>query len=269
MNLSGKGSGRQPVRLAWSLERLENERANFRSSYLDKSTLATYKSGLNSYLAFCEQHNFDINPTPDTLSFFIAYMARQTGPSGRPISIRTITSYLSGITFYLEPSYPHVRDIRKLPIISQMIRGAEKKVGQPIKRKLPIEDLHLHLLLEKLKESDDLDDKLFLAICFTAYHGLMRIGELVVPDDRKRLNFRKVILRQTVKISNSDAPGVYEFNLPTSKSDQRFFGNSVIIQACTGSLNPLEVFSNYLTHRDRAFPSFPQLWLRNGGLSPS
>ena len=54
MNLSGKGSGRQPVRLAWSLEHLENEQANFRSSYLDKSTLATYKSGLNSYLAFCE-----------------------------------------------------------------------------------------------------------------------------------------------------------------------------------------------------------------------
>src|SRR5260221_1600471 len=122
MNLAGKGSGQQPKRLAWSLERLENERANFRSSYLDKSTLATYKSGLNSYLAFCERHNFDINPTLDTLSFFIAYMARQTGPSGRPISIRTITSYLSGITFYLEPSYPHVRDIRKLPIISQTIQ---------------------------------------------------------------------------------------------------------------------------------------------------
>src|SRR5258708_26928484 len=121
-------------------------------------------------------------------------MACQMGPSGRPISIRTIMSYLSGIAFYLELSYPHVCDIRKLPIISQTICGTEKKVGQPIKRKLPIKDLHLHLLLEKLKESDDLDDKLFLAICFTAYHGLMRIGELVIPDDCKRLNFRKVIL---------------------------------------------------------------------------
>ena len=194
MNLSRKGSGRQPVRLAWSLERLENEWANFRSSYLDKSTLATYKSGLNSYLAFCERHNFDINPTPDTLSFFIAYMACQTGPSRRPISIRTITSYLSGIAFYLEPSYPHVCDIRKLPIISQTICGMEKKVSQPVKQKLLIEDLHLCLLLKKLKKSDDLDDKLFLAICFTAYHVLMRIGELVVPDDHKHLNFQMVIL---------------------------------------------------------------------------
>ena len=250
MNLAGKGSGWQPKRLTWSLERLENERAIFRSSYLDKSTLATYKSGLNSYLVFCKRHNFDINPTLDTLSFFITYMAWQTGPLGKLISVRTITSYLSGIAFHLEPSYPHIRDIRKNPLILQAIRGVEKKVGQPIKRKLPIKDVHLQLLLHKLGNSTELDDHLFLAICVTAYHGLMQIRELVIPDDHKRINFRKVILHRMVKISKRNSLGVYEFNLPTSKSNQCFFRNSVVIQACTGPLDPFKVFSNYLTLQD-------------------
>src|SRR5258708_2151970 len=121
MNLTGKGLGQQPIRLAWSLECLEKEQANFRSGYLDKSTQATYKSGLNSYLTFCDWHDFDINPTPNTLSFFITYMACQLGLSRKLISIRTITSYLSRIAFYLEPSYPYIHNIRKHPLITQMI----------------------------------------------------------------------------------------------------------------------------------------------------
>ena len=39
-----------------------------------------------------------------------------------------------------------------------------------------------------------LDDKLFLAICLTAYHGLMRLGDLVIPDSPNHLNFRKATL---------------------------------------------------------------------------
>ncbi len=263
MNLAGKGLGWQPKRLTWSLEHLENEWVIFRSSYLDKSTQSTYKSGLNSYLTFCEWHNFDINPTVDTLSFFITYMAWQTGPSGK-----LITSYLSGIAFYLKPSYPHIHDTWKHPLILQTIQGVEKKVSQPIKQRLPIEDLHLQLLLNKLKDSEDLDNRLFLVICFTAYHGLMWIGKLVIPDDHKQLNFRKVILCQTVKVSMRNSLGVYEFNLPTSKSNQHFYGNSVIIQAHTRPLDPLKVFSNYLSHQDQIFPFFPQLWLQELGLPP-
>ena len=143
MNICAKGSGCQPVRSAWSLERLHKEQADFRSNYLDKSTRATYQSGFNSYLSFCERHSLDSDPTPETLSFFIVYMAQQTGLSGRLISIRTISSYLSGVTHFLESSYPKVHDSRKDLMVTQTIRGAEKIVGQPIIRKLPIEDFHL------------------------------------------------------------------------------------------------------------------------------
>ena len=59
-------------------------------------------------LTFCKLHHFDIEPTPDRLSLFIAYLACQTGPLGKLISIPTITSYLSGVTHFLEPSYPNI-----------------------------------------------------------------------------------------------------------------------------------------------------------------
>ena len=63
------------------------KRADFRANYLDKSTRATYRSGFNSYLTFCKLHRFDIEPTPDRLSLFVAYMARQTDPLGKPVKV--------------------------------------------------------------------------------------------------------------------------------------------------------------------------------------
>ena len=142
-------------------------------------------------------------------------------------------------------------------------------VGQVIKRKLPIEDSHLQAPLDNFADPVEHGDHLFLAICFTAYHGLMKIGELVIPDDPKRLNIRKTILRHTIKISHKNSIRTYEFELPTSKSNQRFFGNTILIQARTGSLNPFAIFEGYLAQRDHLFPFFPQLRVRKSGHLPS
>ncbi|KAL1942047.1 hypothetical protein VTO73DRAFT_6577 [Trametes versicolor] len=53
-----------------------HERAIALGHALDKST--TYSSALNSYLTFCKIHSFPVDPTPDTLSFFVTFMCRQT-----------------------------------------------------------------------------------------------------------------------------------------------------------------------------------------------
>jgi len=92
-------------RRTWSLERV-----NVRLNYLDKSnksTRASYRSGLNAHITFCEPHNFDLRPTPDTLGFFDIYMTRQ---SGRSRKLRTITSYLTLSRAFL---YPDIRNPRK------------------------------------------------------------------------------------------------------------------------------------------------------------
>jgi len=108
-----------------------------------------------------------------------------------------------------------------------------------------------------------------LAICFTAYHGLMHIGELVVPDDAKHLSIHKLTLRRTVKITDDNNSHTFEFLLPTHKTDPLFHGSSVIIQARAAPLDPKSIFIHYLNLRDSCFPFLPLLWLRRSGLPPS
>src|SRR5258708_13550209 len=107
MNLQAGVQACQPKRVAWTIDRLRSQRAIYLSNCLDASTKTTYQSGLNSYLAFCSLHNLDIKPSPDTLSFYISFMARQTVPSRKLISFFTITSYLSPISHPPQPLSPH------------------------------------------------------------------------------------------------------------------------------------------------------------------
>ncbi len=221
----------QPKRAAWTLDCLWSQQAIYLSNCLDASTKITYQSGMNSYITFCNLHHLDLEPLPDTLSFFISYMAHQTGPSGKTISIWTISSYLSGIAHHLEPFYPSIRSIRKHPLVIKMIQGAEKTDGHSILWKLLIEDNHLCLLVSKLGSSDDFNDCLFLTICFTAYHGLMRLREIVTPDNPKKLNFHKLSLHHMVEFIHNNSIHAFKFNLPTHKVDWQYHGNSVVIQS--------------------------------------
>ncbi len=269
MNLQAGVQARQPKRAAWTLDHLRSQRAIYLSNCLDASTKITYQLGINSYVTFCNLHNFDLDPSLDTLSFFISFMAHQTGPMGNPISICTITSYLSGIAHHLEPFYPNIRAVRKHPLVVKTLHGVEKTDGRSVMRKLPIEDKHLCLLVSKLGTSDDYDDCLFLAICFMAYHGLMRLRELVIPDNPKKLNFRKLSLHRMVEFIQNDATHAFKFNLPTHKANHRYHGNSVIIQSRCPPLDPFSIFSRYLQLRDSTFSFLPHLWICQNGALPS
>jgi|SRR5258708_21873126 len=135
--------------------------------------------------------------------------------------------------------------------------------------KLLIEDEHLHLLIAKLGSSDNFNDHLFLTICFMAYHGLMRLGEIVTPNNPKMLNFHKLSLCHTVEFIQNDSIHAFKFNLPTHKADQQYHGNSIIIQSRHSPLNPILVFSHYLDARDSSFFFLPHLWLQQDGSFPS
>src|SRR5258708_10185397 len=269
MNLQLGVRARQPKRATWTIDHLRSQRAIYLCKCLDPVTKTACQSGMNSYINFCNTHNLDLDPSPDTLSFFISFMAHQIGPSGKPISIRMITSYLSGIAHHLEPFYPSIRSIRKHPLVVKTLQGAAKTDGLLISRKLAIEDEHLRLLVTKLGTSTEYDDFLFLAICFTAYHGLMRLGELVVPDNPKLLNFCKLSLHHTMVFTHDQPTHTFKFNLPTHKTDHWYHGNSVVIQSRHPPLDPVSVFSHYLSLRDSTFSFLPHLWVHQNGSLPS
>jgi hypothetical protein len=85
------------------MERLVNERSISLGYSIDASSFGAYTSALNSYNTFCNLHELPIDPTPDTLSFYIVFLSTYIKPD-------SVNSYLSGICRQLEPFYPDVRN---------------------------------------------------------------------------------------------------------------------------------------------------------------
>ena len=250
---------RQPVRAAWSRDRLLRERSIALGLAIDTSTLNCYGSALNSYLSFVRLHNLPVEPTPDTLSFFIVFMSHHIEP-------RSVSSYLSGICQQLEPYFEHVRRSRHSPLVERTMKGCLRLFSSPTVRKRALTLSDLILVLSALAHSTAHDDLLFKAILLTGFFALMRLGELTFPNTRKLRNWRKVTKRSSVIVSADQ----YEFHLPSHKADQFFEGNRIIVkQEQYEDIDPLLCFIEYLSSRDRAFPLSSPLWLTSKGTVPT
>nr|GAT60586.1 predicted protein [Mycena chlorophos] len=255
-------TSRQPVREPWTVERLTHERSVALGHVLDASTSATYSSALNSYLTFCKMHNFPIEPTADTLSFFVVYMCHHIKPD-------SVDSYLSGICSKLEDFFPNIHDIRTSRLVSKTLQGCKRLRGSPTKRKNP---LAIHHLQKVIRDLDDRiargvvshNDRLFAAQILTGFYALLRLGELTYPDNKAIRNPRKVSQRDSVVCEAT----AYKYFLPSHKADAYFEGNTLIIQRIASDCDPHRIFLEYLKSRDEKFPLHPQLWLRSDGSVP-
>ena len=242
------------------MDRLINERSISLGYSLDTSSFSAYTSALNSYLTFCNLHHFPIDPTPDTLSFYVVFLSSHINP-------KSVNSYLSGVCRQLEPFYPEVRQHRKSLLVSRTMAGCLRRFGTPTNRKTPFSHADLQHVLDSLPSTPSHDDLLFVAILLTGFHALMRLGELVFPDKRALRNYRKISLRHTVNVSV--LPHQYSFFLPSHKGDRTFEGNTIVIQQVSTPTDPYSPFLAYLTSRDSLFPLHPELWLTSRGAVPT
>src|ERR1700683_5195469 len=92
---------RQPVRLPWTMDRLIHKRSILLGMAIDSTATNTYTSATNSYLTFCKLHNIPIDPTSETLSYYITFQSSYVNP-------KYVESYLSGICNNLEPFFPNI-----------------------------------------------------------------------------------------------------------------------------------------------------------------
>ena len=251
-------SSRQSVREAWTMDRFFNERSISLGYSLNSSSFTTYTSALNSYLTFCNLHHFPVEPTSDTLSFYIVFLSSHINP-------KSDNSYLSGICRQLEPFYPEVRHNRKTMLVSRTMTGCMRRFGSPVKRKTPLSHANLLLILDSMVSSPSHDELLFAALVLTGFHALMRLGELVFPDKKNLRNYRKISLRHSVSV----LPGQYSFFLPSHKADRFFEGNTILIQKLNTPTDPYRPFITYLNSRDIRFPLHPELWLTSHGRVPT
>lgn len=122
------------------------------------------------------------------------------------------------------------------------------------KRALSLDDLRL--LLCAYGTSNVYNDKLFLAIVFTAFWALLRLGETVAPDSLTLHSPRKMSLRYPLSITDNN----FSFFLPMHKADRFYEGRTLreLQSLFIGSLardNPRSV---------RPMPaSFPFSWSAN------
>jgi len=217
--------------------------------------------GLSTHISLsviCTTCRLPINPTPDTLSFYVVFLSTHINP-------HSVNSYLSGICRQLEPFFPNIRHDRKSILVSRTMTGCLRRFGRPTNRKAPFSRTDLLDVLTKTPSPRSHDDLLFLALLFTGFHALMRLGELVFPDKKDLRNYRKISLRHTVHIS----PTFYSFFLPSHKGDRFFEGNTILIQKLTINSDPYCLFCDYINSRDLRFPIHPELWLTSRGSVPT
>src|SRR5271168_1752196 len=113
-------TSRKPRREAWTIDRLINERSISLGYSLDASSFGAYTSALNSYLTFCNLHNLPVDPTPDTLSFYVVFLSTHIDPN-------SVNSYLSGICRQLEPFLPDIRHNHKSVLVSRTMTGCLRR----------------------------------------------------------------------------------------------------------------------------------------------
>lgn len=251
-------STRQPARPAWSRQKLEFQRAIAMGYDIEKTSARTYNSATQSYLAFCKNHGMPITPTPDTLSFYVVYMCAYIRPS-------SVSSYLSGICHGLEPHFPDVRQARGSRLVTRTLAGCTKRVGAGVSRKRALSLDDLRLLRDAYSVSPSYDDILFLAITFSGFFALLRLGELVVHDTVDLRSARKVSKRYPLTVTDQH----YTFNLPMHKADRFYEGNTIVVPRRSDDLNPLPIFIEYLSRRDNLHRLHPFLWIRESGFSPT
>jgi hypothetical protein len=249
---------RQPQRKPWPLSRLLHERAVTMGMVLEWSSITAYNSHLNSYLTFCCIHDRPINPTVDTLSFFIVYMSAHIRPN-------SVVVYLAGVCNCLESEFPEVCQHRTNPIVKCTLAGCLHRAQQQPSCKPPLHLTNIYHVFQLPTSTPSHDELLFTALLGTGFFTLMRLGELVWPDTIQLQSYRKVILRQTLAINTNG----YSFTLPTHKTARLGHGNTILVRAFPTSPDPIPIMLNYVCSHDNLFYSSPELWLTGDGHIPT
>ena len=206
--ISSGVKSKQHHHIAWTRDRLLREHALALGQAINVSTWKNYGSALNSYLSFIKLHNFPVEPTPDTLSFFTVFMCHHIKPD-------SVDSYLSGICQQLEPYFPNVRDVHKSILCKQTLTGCKRLRGVPTKCKRALTMDDLQLVIHHYSISQSHDDLLFISQLLMGFFALMCLGKLTVSDDKSLFDHRKITSRSSVLLSNDD----YRFFFPSHKAD--------------------------------------------------
>jgi hypothetical protein len=204
---------------------------------------------------FCLSHSLSLDPTPQTLSRYIAYTSQFISSGGK---------YLTGARHFLGDLYPDFDKNRSHPLVQATIAGARKIRADPVKRKLPLRQSHLDAFLWMARRSGKYDDWLFAVIISCCFYACHRSGELVWKNQKDLQDWRKVIKRGSLRFSDGRAA----YQLPYHKAD-RFYRGTEILFTCQDIADPVALLQEYVSRRDVLHGGKTALFIREDGTLPT
>ena len=242
------------ARPSLGLEDLDARVSHLQANALEKSTLGGYSTGARDYIHFCRLHHLPLDPTPLTLSRYIAYTS---------LSIASGPKYLTGARHFLHDLYPNFDDSRASPLVQATIRGSKKVRADPVRRKLPLRIEHLSAFVNSARRTGAYDDLLFATIMSCCFYGCHRSGELVLKS-KKTIDWRKIIKRSSLHFST----GYAGYRLPYHKSDPFYVGTDILFST-QESADPVSLLSEFVRARDAIHGARRALFLREDGSHPT
>ena len=162
------------ARPSLKLKDLDARVLHLQSHAIEKSTVGGYSTGACDYIRFCQCHHLSLEPTPQTLSRYIAYTS---------LSIASGPKYLTGACHFLHDLFPKFDENCTSPLVQATIRGSKKVRADPVRRKQPIRVDHLTSFVDKARLTGDYDD-LFATIMSCCFYGCHRSGELILKTKK-------------------------------------------------------------------------------------
>ena len=122
MSILGEPAPRA-ARPSLKLSDLDDRVLHLQSHAIERSTSSGYSTGAHDYINFCRLHNLPLDPTPQTLSRYIAFTS---------ISIASGPKYLTGARHFLHSLFPDFDTSRADPAVQATIRGSKKVRADPV-----------------------------------------------------------------------------------------------------------------------------------------
>jgi hypothetical protein len=215
LNVQGRKKTRNSFYPAMPLGELDDLVTYLQNSTIEHSTLWGYTLDTCNYLSFCKIHNLPSDPTPQTLSHYIAFFSQY---------IKSGPKYLSGVCFYLRPFFPEFDKNCAYPLVQVTICSAKKIRADSITRKLSLQIPHLQSFADRAATSNSYDDLLFAIILFHSFYNCHHLRELVQNDNVTLFDLRKIIKYSRVFISHRQV----SYHLPYHKTDPFYEGTEII-----------------------------------------
>jgi hypothetical protein len=195
--LGGRRTAPRVPRPPMELADLDARALHLQVNSIERSTSKHDATGARDYINFCILHSLPLDPTPSTLSRYIAYSS---------LFIASGPKYLTGVRHFLKDLYPDFDVNHSHPLVKTTIRGAKKMRADPVRRKLPLCLVHLQSFINVAHCTGMCDDFLFVLLLSCAFYGCHRMEVFTVPHLFRSESDRTPRIPRTVLGVRSEFP---------------------------------------------------------------